>query len=149
MITDAGTEMPVVSMLDDVLAPAMHNIGALWRDEEIMVADEHLASTICHRLLAEISPALQVEPAGTRETVLLITPSSEQHTFGLSMAQNVLYGAGYKTVLVGGEAPGRALNAALLGTGPRSLRSLRPWAGPTKSCRASLRDPATRSPRPS
>jgi RNA polymerase sigma-70 factor (ECF subfamily) len=114
VITDAGTEMPVVSMLDDVLAPAMHNIGALWRDEEIMVADEHLASTICHRLLAEISPALQVEPAGTRETVLLITPSSEQHTFGLSMAQNVLYGAGYKTVLVGGEAPGRALNAALL-----------------------------------
>ena len=114
IVRDAGDDMPTVSMLDDVLAPAMHAIGALWQRNEITIADEHLASAMCHRLLAEISPALQVAPANTRETVLLATPAPEQHTFGLLMASDVLHGAGYNTVLLGGGVPDTALSAALL-----------------------------------
>jgi RNA polymerase sigma-70 factor, ECF subfamily len=114
IVQEAGNEMPVVSMLDDVLAPAMHNIGALWQANEITIADEHLATTICHRLLAEISTALQVAPAKTRETVVLVTPAPEQHTSGLLMASDVLYGAGYNTVMLGGGIPPAALSAALL-----------------------------------
>jgi RNA polymerase sigma-70 factor (ECF subfamily) len=113
IVREASDEMPVVSMLDDVLAPAMHHIGALWQSDEITVADEHLATSVCHRMLAEIAPALKTAPAKTRETVLLVTPSPEQHTFGLLMASDVLYGAGYKTVLLGGGIPDTALSAAL------------------------------------
>jgi RNA polymerase sigma-70 factor, ECF subfamily len=114
IVRDAGNDMPTVSMLDDVLAPAMHSIGALWQRDAITIADEHLATAICHRLLAEISLALQIAPAKTRETVLLATPAPEQHTFGLLMANDVLYGAGYNTVLLGGGIPDTALSSALL-----------------------------------
>ena len=114
VVRDAGNDMPVVSMLDDVLAPAMHSIGALWQRDEITIADEHLATAICHRLLAETALALQIAPAKTRQTVLLATPAPEQHTFGLLMANDVLYGAGYNTVLLGGGIPDTALSAALL-----------------------------------
>jgi RNA polymerase sigma-70 factor (ECF subfamily) len=110
----AVTEMPVVTMLDDVLAPAMHSIGGLWRADQITVADEHLATSICHRLLAEISPALQSAPADSRETVLLLCPERERHTLGLLMVDAVLHGAGYRTLLLGNGVPGAALSAALL-----------------------------------
>jgi RNA polymerase sigma-70 factor, ECF subfamily len=114
VVRDAVNDMPVVSMLDDVLAPAMHSIGALWQRDEITIADEHLATAICLRLLAETALALQVAPAKTRQTVLLATPAPEQHTFGLLMANDVLYGAGYDAVMLGGGVPDTALSAALL-----------------------------------
>ena len=114
VIREASTEMPAVTMLDDVLAPAMHSIGKLWRAAEITVADEHLATTICDRLLAEIAATLQTAHANSRETVLLATPAPERHTLGLRMASAVLYGAGYDTRLLGGGVPEAALRAALL-----------------------------------
>jgi methanogenic corrinoid protein MtbC1 len=114
VVREASKEIPVVTMLDDVLAPAMHSIGALWRAAEITVADEHLATTICHRLVAEISASLQTAPVNSRETVLLVTPEPERHELGLLMASAVLYGAGYDTLLLGSGVPAAALNAALL-----------------------------------
>ncbi len=114
VVREASAEMPVVTMLDDVLAPAMHSIGALWRAAQITVADEHLATTICHRLVTEISATLQTAPANSRETVLLVTPEPERHELGLLMASAVLCGAGYETLLLGSGVPAEALNAALL-----------------------------------
>jgi len=113
VVREAITQMPAVTMLDDVLAPAMHSIGALWQTQEITVADEHLATTICHRLLAEISATLQTAPVNSRETVLLLTPEPERHELGLLMASAVLYGAGYDTLLLGSGVPEAALRAAL------------------------------------
>lgn len=113
VMREAITEMPAVTMLDDVLAPAMHSIGALWRTGEISIADEHLATTICDRLLAEISATLQTARAKSRATVLLVTPEPEQHTLGLLMAAAVLYGAGYDTLMLGAGIPEAALEGTL------------------------------------
>jgi RNA polymerase sigma-70 factor (ECF subfamily) len=114
VVREAITEMPAVTMLDDVLAPAMHSIGELWQAAAITVADEHLATTICHRLLAEVSATMQTAPVNSRETVLLVTPEPERHELGLLMANSVLYGAGYDTLLLGGGVPAAALQGALL-----------------------------------
>jgi RNA polymerase sigma-70 factor (ECF subfamily) len=114
VIREAIEEMPAVTMLDDVLAPAMHCIGALWQAAEITVADEHLATTICHRLLNEISATLQTARVKSRERVLLVTPAPERHTLGLLMASAVLEGAGYDALLLGSGVPEVALKAALL-----------------------------------
>jgi len=114
IVREAAEDMPVASMLDDVLAPAMHNIGLLWELNVITVADEHLATVVAHRLLGEVAAALTVAPAGTRARVLLATLPAERHTFGLMMANEVLYGAGYETVMLGPGVPGQDLSAALL-----------------------------------
>jgi methanogenic corrinoid protein MtbC1 len=114
VVREAISEIPAVTMLDDVLAPALHSIGALWQADEITVADEHLATTICRQLLAEISATLQTAPANSRETVLLITPEPERHELGLLMASAVMSGAGYDTLLLGSGVPEAALVAALL-----------------------------------
>jgi len=114
VVREASGEMPVVTMLDDVIAPAMHSVGELWQAAEITIADEHLATTICQRLLAEISTSLRTAPAGSRETVMLLTPEPERHELGLLMAGAVLHGAGYETLLLGSGVPAAALNGALL-----------------------------------
>jgi RNA polymerase sigma-70 factor (ECF subfamily) len=114
VVVEASEQMPVVTMLDDVLAPAMHRIGMMWQAAALTVADEHVATAICRQLVGEISTTLQTAPANSRETVLLVTPESERHELGLLMAAAVLYGAGYDTLFLGSSVPAAALNAALL-----------------------------------
>jgi RNA polymerase sigma-70 factor (ECF subfamily) len=114
IVSDASSEMAPASLLDDVLAPAMHNIGSLWQSEVITAADEQIATTICHQLLAGVATALKTAPARTRESVLLLTPAQEQHSLGLLMAGEVLYGAGYDTVHLAAGISESALLAALI-----------------------------------
>ena len=113
VVQSAARNIPPVTVLDDVLAPAMHDIGALWEHDEITIADEHLATFVLHRLLADLYPAFHVAPPASRDTVLLATPEPERHTAGLLMAHDVLRGAGYETACLGGGVPEPALVAAL------------------------------------
>ncbi|MBA3407506.1 MAG: cobalamin B12-binding domain-containing protein [Solirubrobacterales bacterium] len=109
----AARDVEPVTVLDEVLAPAMHDIGALWERDHITVADEHLATFVIQRLLAEMSSQLKVAEPGSRETVLLATPTAERHAAGLLMAYDVLSGAGYETICLGVGVPRAALVAAL------------------------------------
>ena len=51
IVREAISDIPAATVLDDVLAPAMHRIGALWERREITIADEHLATATAYRLL--------------------------------------------------------------------------------------------------
>jgi RNA polymerase sigma-70 factor (ECF subfamily) len=131
VVHEATGHMPAATMLDDVLAPALHLIGALWQTREITVADEHLATAICHRLLAQVTRALTIAPAKSRAKVLLVSPPSERHTLGLLMAHNVLYGAGYDARLIGGGIAESDLKDALRRREPAvvALSATMPGAG--------------------
>jgi MerR family transcriptional regulator, light-induced transcriptional regulator len=118
-VTGACGLIPLASALDDIVAPAMHDVGLLWEREEITVADEHLATAAAHRLLGALAPSLQVAAPMSRETVLLVTPAPERHTTGLLMANDVLAGAGYSTVLLGGGLPDASFRSALARHNPR------------------------------
>lgn len=113
IVGEAAAGMPAVTVLDDVVAPAMHAIGSLWAREQITIADEHRASATCDRLLTAVSGRLRVAPADTLETVMLATLQHEQHTFGLRMVGEVLGGAGYGTVMLGSVGSDAAFRTAL------------------------------------
>jgi RNA polymerase sigma-70 factor (ECF subfamily) len=113
VVREASDGMPVVSMLDDVLAPAMHDVGDRWQGHDVKDADHDLAGAVCERLITEIAPELLIAPPRTRETVLLLAPAPERHTLGLQMAAGVLDGAGYNTVLLGGGIADTTLGRAL------------------------------------
>lgn len=110
---EAAGDISPTQVLDDVVAPAMRDIGALWERNEITIADEHLATSLAGQLLADVSTRLVVAPAASRETILLATPEPEQHTIGLTMAHHVLRGAGFVTIDLGAGVPAPALAAAV------------------------------------
>lgn len=41
-------------MMNDLLTPAMQHIGYLWENNQITVADEHLATAICDFVLSKL-----------------------------------------------------------------------------------------------
>jgi methanogenic corrinoid protein MtbC1 len=113
ILMEALNDVPPLAVLDEILAPAMHDIGALWERNQVTIADEHVATWVAQRLILTIAPALRVVPTVEREIVLLAAPTPERHTTGLMMADAVLRGAGYQPVFLGAGVPVAALAEAV------------------------------------
>jgi MerR family transcriptional regulator, light-induced transcriptional regulator len=101
-MTAAGAEARVV-------APAMRWIGDLWESGAIGIADEHLATAISDSALAHLYPRLRTAPSRSRERVLVSTVQNERHVLGLRMVADVLEGAGFDVLYLGGDVPPGAL----------------------------------------
>jgi methanogenic corrinoid protein MtbC1 len=116
--------MTIPALYQRVVAPAMHEIGELWEKGALTVADEHLATTLTHRVLAGLRPPPRGEGGDAqpgRGRVLLATVQGEQHALGLRMAADVLEDAGFEVVYLGADVPTDALLHALSSLAPDLL----------------------------
>lgn len=116
--------MSVPELYQRVIAPAMHEIGALWEKGALTVADEHLATALTHRVLAALRPPLRVEakadPAA-KGRVMLAAVEGEQHALGLRMAADVCEDAGFEAIYLGADVPTEALLQAVDSLSPDLL----------------------------
>jgi MerR family transcriptional regulator, light-induced transcriptional regulator len=116
--------MDVPGLYERVVAPAMHEIGALWETGALTVADEHRATEVTNRVLAALrpSPAIEVgmesSRAGTRGRALLAAVEGERHALGLRMAADILEDNGFETIYLGADVPTGALLQAVAVTEP-------------------------------
>jgi MerR family transcriptional regulator, light-induced transcriptional regulator len=105
--------MTAAALCQRVMTPAMHEIGLLWEQGAITVADEHLATALTNRVLAALRPSFCDAIPPTSRRALLATVEGERHALGLRMAADVLEDAGYATVYLGADVPTGALVRAI------------------------------------
>lgn len=116
--------MDVPGLYEQVVAPAMHEIGALWEKGALSVADEHRATELTNRVLAALRPSPAIEAgmerarAGTRSRALLAAVEGERHALGLRMAADILEDNGFETIYLGADVPTGALLQAISVTEP-------------------------------
>jgi methanogenic corrinoid protein MtbC1 len=114
--------MTIPTLYQRVVTPAMHEIGELWEKGALTVADEHLATTLTHRVLAGLRPPPRGEDASPqRGRVMLATLQGERHALGLRMAADVLEDAGFEAIYLGADVPTDALLHALSSLSPDLL----------------------------
>ena len=89
----------------EVFQPAMREIGRLWQENRITVADEHLATAITQAAMARLYD--QLFAAGTAPGPLLVAACADQerHELGLRMICDVLEMEGWDTVFLGASVP--------------------------------------------
>ncbi len=93
-----------ISILVDVLGPAMRSIGELWQAGRISIAEEHLASQVAERLVVGLGARFR--KAGRRsQAVVLATAQGEQHHLPLTMAVQSLQILGFGVLDVGCDLP--------------------------------------------
>jgi methanogenic corrinoid protein MtbC1 len=107
---DAGLSTPDID--DEIIAPGLWLIGELWERGEISIADEHLATEIALRVIALQREAQRVKWERPDHRVMLAAPAGEHHIVALRMVANLLRGAGYGSVLLGGDMPPDTIAAA-------------------------------------
>jgi methylmalonyl-CoA mutase cobalamin-binding domain/chain len=110
-LIDAGVEFD--ELCEEVLRPALYEIGALWESGRIHVADEHLASSISETVVASIGAILTAPPDG-KPRVLVCATDGESHAIGARMVAETFAAVDWSVRYLGASTPPDAVAAAVV-----------------------------------
>ena len=104
----AGVSVPDLYL--HILQPAQHQIGRLWEENRIGVAEEHLATAISQLVLAHLYPFLPRAP-DNGQRVLIACVAGELHDMGARITADFFEMAGFGVRLLGADVPTESLVA--------------------------------------
>lgn len=89
---------------EQVIWPAMHEIGRLWSEGIITVGQEHIATSITQRIMSIYYPMI-LELPRKKGTVLVAASSGELHEIGARMVADFLELHGWDVYYTGADTP--------------------------------------------
>ena len=104
------------SFYDNILKAVMYQIGTLWEQRKLGIAQEHVASNTAHsfvQTLTERMPHLSNGPS-----VVICTPEGEWHNLGCNVLESVLKNKGFKVFNTSPSLPHDSLINYILGIKP-------------------------------
>ncbi len=112
--------LSMTAVCEDVITPVMHRIGDTWECGDVEVYQERRACEICLRLLHELRGKVASVPI-TAPLAVGATPSGDNYSLPVSMAELVLRSSGWNAVVLGSNLPAETIQQALLTHRPRML----------------------------
>ena len=105
-----GAGISVPDLYLRVIQPAQREIGRLWEENHLSVAEEHLATAISQLVLAHLYPCLPREPSNGRR-VLIVCVAVEIHDMGTRVIADFFEMAGFEVRYLGANVPTDSLVA--------------------------------------
>ena len=106
----AAALMGTAAFLDDVIVPLLRRVGDEWHAGTLTPAQEHLASSVAHDLVAGTMRTFPRDAAAPR--VLVATPAGERHVIGALLVGASAAAAGWNVVYLGADLPAAEIAAA-------------------------------------
>lgn len=100
---DTGLELSTLYV--EVFQPAMREIGRMWQDNEISVADEHLATAITQAAMARAFERVFAWAPEKGHSLIAACADTERHEVGLRMICDLLELQGWDTTFLGATVP--------------------------------------------
>lgn len=98
----ADGKVPVIDVCENLLSPVLTEIGDRWANGTLTVAEEHRASAIVERSLAN----LMLSPSGRPKGVVIVaTPPGDEHSLPATMATAALRNNRWITHHLGTQVP--------------------------------------------
>ena len=88
----------------DILLPALQQIGELWHEEKINIAQEHMFSSCVKRIILTLVNTMH-QPSKRNPSMLFATPSGEPHEFGILLGSLIAASQQYNCYYVGADLP--------------------------------------------
>lgn len=111
----AGTDLAVV--LTDILEAAQQELGRLWEEGTVSVAQEHYCTALTQLAMSALYPYL-FDPAahgtGPRPGLVAVQAGGSLHEVGLRMVADLLEHEGWETTYLGAEPDPDRIVAALV-----------------------------------
>jgi methanogenic corrinoid protein MtbC1 len=109
---------PLEAIIDDVLFPALREIGTLWQNNRIGVAEEHAAAEICRDIIGGLTAALPHAKVGPRSALLCCVPG-EEHELGVKATAALMESRGWNVDYLGRGLPVEDIARATAARKPR------------------------------
>ena len=99
-----GAGVKALDLQAEVIQAAQHEIGVMWQQNQVTIAQEHMASAISHLSLAALfERAVRARPLGKR--VLLACPDGELHDLPARIVADFLELEGFDVHYLGASVP--------------------------------------------
>jgi methanogenic corrinoid protein MtbC1 len=115
---DRGMAVPDIHI--DVIQAAQYEIGRLWEESSISVAQEHVATAISQLVLGYLYPRLPREPR-TGKKVMVACVEGELHDLGARMCADFLEMGGFDVRFLGASVPADILASEVQRERPHAL----------------------------
>jgi excisionase family DNA binding protein len=89
---------------DRLLTPVLHEIGQMWADGKISIAEEHIASQVIRDAAIRLQGIIRL-PRRKIGKALLLNFSDEWHSLALKMVEHVLEVRGFRVFFSGQNTP--------------------------------------------
>lgn len=96
--------LPLAAAHEFVILPAMREVGRLWHQGDLSVAEEHVCTATIESLLPLILEASQRQPPNGL-SVLIASVEGNSHSLALLMLADALEASGFRAVLAGAGVP--------------------------------------------
>jgi methanogenic corrinoid protein MtbC1 len=97
-------DVPVRNLYLEVVQPSMYEIGRLWQQKRITVAQEHVATDIARVALAQLRLHLPCAPSNGKHVVVACV-EGELHDLGARVTADFLEMAGFEVHFLGANVP--------------------------------------------
>jgi methanogenic corrinoid protein MtbC1 len=102
--------LDIIELYLDVLQPSLREIGRLWQDNELTVAEEHLATAISQIAMARVyTEEMRRASAPRNQTMIAACADTERHEVGLRMICDILERDGWDVSYLGASVPAASL----------------------------------------
>lgn len=96
--------LSLVTIAEEIIRPALHDIGEMWRTGKIGVLDEHLATLSTARALAYLKSKIERGHNSSR-LALVGCSEGELHRLASSLVRDLLESYGWQVVYLGQHTP--------------------------------------------
>jgi excisionase family DNA binding protein len=114
-----GAGVPIETLADQVIAPAMAKLGHEWQTARLDVWQEHRGTQLCAAALYDLKDELEARAERNRPVAVGGTPGGDPYLLATLLAQLVLLDAGWEAVNLGPNTPLPSLTKAVRQLRPR------------------------------
>lgn len=111
---------PLLEIFDELVSPAMRQIGDLWFKGEITVAQEHLASRAAHAAILKLRNSLPV-PKLTGELAFCCAFEGDFHELPTHLSQITIESCGWEVLNFGANTPLYSLSEEVMYHSPEAI----------------------------
>jgi len=110
----------LTEIFDDLICPAMRQIGELWMEGELTISQEHLATRTAHNSIYKLRNILSVPPM-TGELAVCCAMEGDFHELPTHLAQITIENEGWEVLNFGANTPLKCLAKEILQRSPKAI----------------------------
>jgi methanogenic corrinoid protein MtbC1 len=108
----AEIDMGRNKLLLQVIEPLMQQIGTLWSEGSLRIADEHMATSVIRSFLGTLQNS--APSAANSPLVVITTPAGQSHEIGALLASLTATTAGWRVIYLGPDLPAEEIAGVAL-----------------------------------
>jgi len=112
VLMQASMQLTQPVFIDYVILPILNQIGQLWRDGEIRIMHEHMASAILKPFLANLRNSYR--PKANAPALIVTTPIGQVHELGALVISLIAAAEGWQVTYLGPDLPAEEIATAAL-----------------------------------